>query len=92
MNKIYTVDHKINWKYVSFVASKWLLLIALSIFFLFPVYTMLLISFMPTDNLTAAATLWPKYGFQAGSYKAIFNAEYLLYLVNTLKVCLLNMV
>ena len=91
MSKVYTIDHKINWKYVAFVASKWFVLIALAIFFLFPAYAMLLISFMPTENLNETATLWPKNGFQIYAYKALFNAKYLLYLVNTLKVCILNM-
>jgi multiple sugar transport system permease protein len=91
MARIYTVDHKINWKQLSFVISKWALLIVLAIFFLFPVYTMMLISVMPTENLNDVATLWPENGLQFGSYSAIFNAEYLLYLVNTLKVCFLNM-
>lgn len=73
----------------AFLATKWFFLILLSIFFLFPIYALLINSFMPDEQLLGVKTLWPKY-FYFGAYTKMFNIEYLGYLKNTIFVCLMN--
>ena len=75
----------------SFLAVKWFFLILLSVFFLFPIYALLINSFMPDGDLTGAKTLWPS-KFYFGAYQNMFqNVAYLGYLKNTLFVCAMNM-
>ena len=73
-----------------FLGTKWFFLVLLSIFFCFPIYTLLINSFMPDEQLLGVKSLWPNY-FYFGAYGKMFNSEYLLYLKNTLIVCVLNM-
>lgn len=72
-----------------FLGIKWFFLILLSIFFCFPIYTLLINSVMPDEQLLGVRSLWPDY-FYFGAYGKMFNAEYLNYLKNTLVVCALN--
>lgn len=76
-------------KQKAFLVVKWFFLILLSIFFCFPIYTLLINSFMPDEQLLGVKSLWPNY-FYFGAYGKMFNSEYLLYLKNTLIVCALN--
>lgn len=71
-----------------FTCVKYFFLVLVSIVFLFPIYALLVNSFMPNEDLTRK-TLWPSY-FYFGAYKSFFNLEYLGYLLNTIYVCLLN--
>lgn len=73
-----------------FLGTKWFFLVLLSFFFCFPIYTLLINSFMPDEQLLGVKSLWPNY-FYFGAYGKMFNSEYLLYLKNTLIVCVLNM-
>lgn len=72
-----------------FLAVKWFFLLLLSVFFLFPIYALLINSFMPDEQLLGIKTLWPKY-FYFGAYTKMFNSEYLRYLLNTIFVCFMN--
>ena len=78
-------------KKIAFLAVKWFFLLLLSVFFLFPIYALLINSFMPDEQLLGVKTLWPKY-FYFGAYTKMFNAEYLRYLLNTIFVCVMNIV
>ena len=73
----------------AFLVTKWLFLLLLSVFFLFPIYALLINSFMPDEQLLGVKTLWPKY-FYLGAYTKMFNEAYLRYLGNTIFVCLMN--
>jgi multiple sugar transport system permease protein len=77
-------------KNIAFLAVKWFFLILLSVFFLFPIYALLINSVMPNEQLLGLKSLWPKY-FYFGAYNKIFNIEYLGYLKNTIFVCVMNM-
>lgn len=72
---------------IAFLCVKYFFLILFSVVFVFPIYALLINSFMP-DSQTVKS-LWPKV-FYFGAYLKIFNAEYLGYLLNTLFVCLMN--
>ena len=76
-------------KKIAFLAVKWFFLLLLSVFFLFPIYALLINSFMPDEQLLGVKTLWPKY-FYFRAYTKMFNAEYLGYLLNTIFVCVMN--
>lgn len=76
-------------KKIAFLAVKWFFLLLLSVFFLFPIYALLINSFIPDEQLLGIKTLWPKY-FYFGAYTKMFNAEYLGYLLNTIFVCVMN--
>jgi multiple sugar transport system permease protein len=69
--------------------TKWAFLLALSVFFLFPIYALVINSVMPDEQLLGVKSLWPKY-FYFGAYTKMLNASYLGYLKNTLFVCLMN--
>ena len=83
------LNKKARWKAIVFLASKWLLLLTLSVFFLFPIYAMLIRSFTPDAKLTDVRSLWLE-EFYFGAYTKVFTAEYLGYLGNTLFVCIAN--
>jgi len=76
---------------IGFLAVKWFFLILLSLFFLFPIYALFINSVMPDEQLLGIKTLWPNY-FYFGAYLKMFNSEYLGYLVNTLYVCVMNVI
>ena len=88
-NETLSLNRKARWKAVSFLALKWVVLIVLSIFFLFPIYAMLIRSFTPDAKLTDVRSLWLD-EFYFGAYTKVFTAEYLRYLINTLFVCIAN--
>ena len=46
-------------KKIAFLAVKWFFLLLLSVFFLFPIYALLINSFMPDEQLLGVKTLWP---------------------------------
>ena len=87
-----TIEIKSNAKAkkYAFLAVKWFFLLLLSVFFLFPIYALLINSFMPDEQLLGVKTLWPNY-FYLGAYTKMFNVQYLGYLKNTLFVCAMNM-
>lgn len=70
--------------------TKWVFLILLSVFFLFPIYALVINSFMPDKECIGVKSLWPS-TFYFGAYGAMFKPAYLNYLKNTLIVCGLNM-
>ena len=72
----------------SFLGVKWFFLILLSIFFLFPIYALVINSFIPPEQ--TLDKLWPN-RFTMEAYTDMFTAEYLRYLLNTLYVCVMNM-
>lgn len=75
----------------AFLGLKWFFLILLSIFFLFPIYALIINSFMPDADLLNGKTLWPS-KFYFGAYTKMFNnVAYVGYLKNTLFVCVMNM-
>lgn len=73
----------------SFLATKWFFLIIFSLFFLFPIYALVINSFMPDKQLLEGRSLWPEF-FYFGAYLKVFNVEYLGYLKNTVFVCGMN--
>ncbi|MBQ7913045.1 MAG: carbohydrate ABC transporter permease [Clostridia bacterium] len=73
---------------IAFLCTKYFFLVLVSIIFVFPIYALVINSFMP--NIDAGSTsFWPN-PFYFGAYKEIFVAEYLRYFLNTLLVCVLN--
>ena len=81
---------KVRARKIVFSAVKWFFLILFSVFFLFPIFALVINSFMPDEQLLGVKVLWPSY-FYFGAYTKMFNKEYLLYLGNTILVCALNM-
>ena len=73
---------------ITFTTIKYFFLVLFSIFFLFPVYALLINSVMP-DTAFGERTLWPD-KFNFNTYKELLDTEYLGYLKNTLLVCVLN--
>jgi multiple sugar transport system permease protein len=90
MNKFLEVIQSAKFKRRAFLGVKWFFLLLLSVFFLFPIYALLINSFMPDEQLLGAKTLWPDY-FYFGAYTKMFNMEYLNHLKNTMFVCVMNM-
>ncbi|MBQ8429712.1 MAG: carbohydrate ABC transporter permease [Clostridia bacterium] len=88
MEAVMITKPAVNKKKLLFTGVKYFFLVLLGIFFLFPVYTLLINSFMPDEQLLGVRSLWPDY-FYFGAYKKMFNAEYLGYLFNTIIVCVL---
>ena len=76
-------------KKIAFTAVKWFFLLLLSVFFLFPIYALVINSFMPDEQLLGVKTLWPNY-FYFGAYTKMFNETYFGYLMNTIFVCFMN--
>lgn len=71
----------------AFLAVKWFFLLLLSIFFLFPIYALVINSFIPPEQ--TLDKLWPtRFTFQA--YTDMFTVEYFGYLKNTVFVCGMN--
>lgn len=83
------VQVKARRKKIAFLAVKWFFLLLLSVFFLFPIYALVINSFMPDEQLLGVKSLWPNY-FYFGAYTKMFNSEYLRYLLNTIFVCVMN--
>ena len=77
---------RVNVRKVAFTTWKYFCLVAFSIFFLFPIYAMLINSFMPDKQLMGAPSLWPNY-FYFGAYAKMLNVDYLRYFGNTMLVC-----
>lgn len=74
-------------KKTAFLAVKWFFLILLSVFFLFPIYALVINSFIPHEQ--TLNKLWPnRFTFEA--YTNMFTWEYLRYLTNTIFVCFMN--
>lgn len=86
---IKTQKRHINKKKLAFTIVKYFFLVLVSVIFLFPVYAMVINSFMPDEQLLGARSLWPNY-FYFGAYAKMLNVHYLRYLGNTLIVCVLN--
>ena len=84
-----TVSKSVQAKKIAFLALKWFFLLLLAVFFLFPIYALVINSFMPDEQLLGVKSLWPNY-FYFGAYTKMFNAEYFRYLLNTIFVCLMN--
>lgn len=84
-----SLNKKSQVKSYAFLIIKWFFLILLSIFFLFPIYALVINSFMPDEQLLSYRALWPEY-FTLQPYTKMFNVQYLRYLINTLIVCVLN--
>ncbi len=84
-----TVSKSVKAKKIAFLVLKWFFLLLLSVFFLFPIYALVINSFMPDEQLLGVKSLWPNY-FYFGAYTKMFNAEYLRYLLNTIFVCLMS--
>jgi multiple sugar transport system permease protein len=61
----------------------------LALFFLFPIYCLLIKSVMPDSQLIEAPALWPS-SFNFEPYGKVFSSEYLWYFRNTLIVCLVT--
>ena len=75
---------------VYFTCIKYFFLVLFSIIFLFPIYALVINSFMPYEQIQGLRSLWPKY-FEFRTYTKVFNdLAYLRYLLNTLLVCVLN--
>ena len=73
---------------IAFLSTKYFFLVLISIIFVFPIYALIINSFI--DNETIGTTVfWPK-KFYFGAYKEVFVTEYLRYFLNTILVCVLN--
>lgn len=86
-NRMVTVKTKVKMRKNCFLAVKWFFLILLSIFFLFPIYVLVINSFLPSTQ--TYDKLWPK-RFSFEGYTGVFTLEYFNYLKNTLLVCVMN--
>ena len=69
--------------------AKYFFLVLFSIFFLFPIYALVINSFMPYEQIQGIRSLWPEY-FEFSTYTKVFTLEYLRYFCNTILVCVLN--
>lgn len=78
----------INPRKLAFTITKYFFLVFASVIFVFPIYAMVITSFMPNQQLMEAPSLWPNY-FYFGAYLKMLNVDYLRYLGNTLLVCVL---
>ena len=76
----------INKRKLVFTIVKYFFLVFFSIFFLFPIYAMLITSVMPDTQFTKSPSLWPNY-FYFGAYLKMLNVDYLRYFGNTMLVC-----
>lgn len=76
-------------KEIAFLSTKYFFLVLFSFIFVFPIYVLIINSFMPNEQIMGQRSLWPDY-FYFGTYNKVFTSEYLKYLVNTLTVCVLN--
>ena len=86
-NTIVTMKAKAKTKKIIFLSVKWFFLILLSIFFLFPIYALVINSFIPHEQ--TMDKLWPtRFTFEA--YTDMFTLEYFNYLKNTIFVCFMN--
>ena len=75
---------------IYFTCIKYFFLVLFSIVFLFPIYALVINSFMPYEQIQGLRSLWPNY-FEFRTYTKVFNdPAYLRYLLNTLLVCVLN--
>ena len=90
MNNFLEAIKSAKFKRRAFLGVKWFFLLLLSVFFVFPIYALLINSFMPDEQLLGMKTLWPDY-FYFGAYTKMFNMEYLNHLKNTMFVCAMNM-
>lgn len=72
---------------ITILSVKWFFLILLSIFFLFPIYALVINSFIPHEQ--TMDKLWPnRFTFEA--YTDMFTWDYFNYLIRTIFVCLMN--
>ena len=76
-------------KEIAFLCTKYFFLVFFSFLFVFPIYVLIINSFMPNEQIMGQRSLWPNY-FYFDTYTSVFTSEYLRYLVNTLLVCVLN--
>lgn len=80
---------KLNQDPLALSIAKYFFLVLFSIFFLFPIYALLINSVMPYEQIQGMKSLWPEY-FEFSTYTKVFTIEYLRYFVNTVLVCVLN--
>ena len=86
-SRIVTMKAKAKTRKITFLSFKWFFLILLSIFFLFPIYALVINSFIPHEQ--TMDKLWPtRFTFEA--YTDMFTWEYFNYLKNTIFVCFMN--
>ncbi len=72
--------------------ASYAILCILALFFLFPIYCLLLMSVMPDHQLLQMPSLWPEY-FNFKPYAtAVLDIKYLYYFKNTLLTCALTIV
>lgn len=76
-------------KKIAFLCTKYFFLVLFSFLFVFPIYVLIINSFMPNEQIMGQRSLWPDY-FYFGTYNKVFTSEYFRYLMNTLIVCVLN--
>ncbi|MBQ3220068.1 MAG: carbohydrate ABC transporter permease [Clostridia bacterium] len=76
-------------KKIAFTSTKYFFLVLFSIFFVFPIYALVINSFMPDIQFQGGKSLWPT-TFYFGAYLEIFTAAYVKYFFNTILVCVLN--
>ena len=76
-------------KDIAFLCVKYFFLVFFSFLFIFPMYVLVINSFMPNEQIMGQRSLWPSY-FYFGTYNKVFTSEYFRYLMNTLTVCVLN--
>ena len=74
---------------LALTCTKYFFLVLFSFFFLFPIYTLVINSFMPDSQVQGMRSLWPEF-FSFKPYTRVFTSEYLRYLANTLFVCVMN--
>lgn len=76
-------------KQIAFLCTKYFFLVLFSVIFVFPIYALVINSFMPNEQIMGMRSLWPDY-FYFGAYTKVFTLEYLNYFKNTILVCALN--
>ena len=75
--------------HIALSIAKYFFLVLFSIFFLFPIYALVINSVMPYEQIQGIRSLWPDY-FEFSTYTKVFTLEYLRYFLNTIIVCALN--
>lgn len=84
-----TNTHTGKGKRIVFGILSYIIMIAIAVIFLFPIYCLVVKSIMPDEQLLRNPSLWPDY-LNLQPYVTAASPEYLQYLGNTLIVCIAN--
>lgn len=83
------IRRPVNKKKLAVKALRYFLLGLFALIYIFPIYCLIIRSITPDEYIYDGLSLIPK-GVSLEAYIGIFNSEYLTYLLNTLFVCISN--